>query len=153
MGSARESIGHSRGGLTSKIHVVTDGFGNAIHFILTVGEIHDSKQAENLLEAIIHENAFVLGDKGNDSDKIIDPKSAYYRVMPPKSNRKIQRKYDKELYKNRNQVERFFYKIKQFRKITTRQRQSRILCKVVEPTVNLYYVTILEFTQNQGQTH
>ena len=101
---------------------MTDGYGNAVHFILTDGGIHDSKQAENLLKPVIHKNAFVLGDKGYDSDKIIEfieSKSAI-AVIPPKSNRKIQREYDKKLYKNRNQVERFFNRIKQFRRIATR---------------------------------
>ena len=105
---------------------MTDGCGNAVHFILTEGGIHDSKQAENLLEAVIHEKAYVLGDKGYDSDKIIEfieSKSAI-AVIPPKSNRKIQREYDKELYKNRNQVERFFNRIKQFRRIATRYDKS-----------------------------
>ena len=126
MGSAGESIGRLRGELTSKIHVVTDGCGNTIHFILTGGGIHGNKQAENLLEAVIHENAFVLGDKGYDSDKIVEfiESKSTVAVIPSKSSRKILRKYDKALYKNRNQVERFFNGIKQFRRIATRYNKS-----------------------------
>ena len=45
-------------------------YDNAIHFILTEGGIHDSKQAENLLEAVIHEKAYVLGDKGYTFPKL-----------------------------------------------------------------------------------
>lgn len=41
-------------------------------------------------------------------------------VIPPKSNRKEQREYDKHYYKERNLVERFFGKLKQFRGIATR---------------------------------
>jgi len=41
-------------------------------------------------------------------------------VIPPKSNRKQQREYDKEQHKNRNLVERFFCRIKQFRRIAMR---------------------------------
>ena len=101
---------------------MTDGYGNVIHFILTEGGIHDCKQAENLLAPVIHEDAFVLGDKGYDSDKIIEfiESESAIAVIPPKSNRKIQREYDKEIYRNRNQVERFFNRIKQFRRIATR---------------------------------
>ena len=79
-----------------------------------------------MLESVIHENAYVLGDKAYDSNKIIEfieSKSAV-AVIPPKRNRKIQREYDKELYKNRNQVERFFNRIKQFRRIATRYDKS-----------------------------
>lgn len=41
-------------------------------------------------------------------------------VVPPKSNRKEPWEYDKEMYKNRNEVERFFLRIKRFRKVFTR---------------------------------
>jgi transposase len=41
-------------------------------------------------------------------------------VIPPKSNRKIQREYDKELYKERHLIENFFLKLKQYRAIATR---------------------------------
>lgn len=41
-------------------------------------------------------------------------------VIPPKRNRKVQRDYDAELYKERNQIERFFNKLKQFRRVATR---------------------------------
>jgi putative transposase len=41
-------------------------------------------------------------------------------VIPPKRNRKVQRAYDVELYKERNLIERFFNKLKQFRRVATR---------------------------------
>ena len=41
-------------------------------------------------------------------------------VIPPKRNRKDQRAYDTELYKERNRIERFFNKLKQFRRVATR---------------------------------
>jgi transposase len=41
-------------------------------------------------------------------------------VIPPKSNRKIQRAFDKEMYKARHLIENFFCKLKQFRAIATR---------------------------------
>ena len=93
-----------------------------MHFLLTEGNIHDCKQAENLLEPVIHENMYVLADRAYDTDKIIEyieEKSAV-AVIPAKKNRKEQREYDKEKYRNRNQVERFFNRIKQFRRIATR---------------------------------
>jgi transposase len=61
-------------------------------------------------------------DKGYDSNAIratlkeqhINP------VIPPKKSRKEQIAYDKALYKLREQVERFFNRLKQFRRIATR---------------------------------
>jgi transposase len=41
-------------------------------------------------------------------------------VVPPKRNRKKPWEYDKELYKERNQIERLFRRIKRFRRIFTR---------------------------------
>ncbi len=41
-------------------------------------------------------------------------------IIPPKRNRKAQRPYDAELYKERNRIERFFNKLKQFRRVATR---------------------------------
>ena len=44
----------------------------------------------------------------------------FHVVVPPKKNRKDPWEYDKELYKKRNQVERYFLRIKRFRKVFTR---------------------------------
>ena len=41
-------------------------------------------------------------------------------VIPPKRNRPFKRPYDAELYKERNIIERFFNKLKQFRRVATR---------------------------------
>jgi transposase len=61
-------------------------------------------------------------DKGYDSDAIretlaadgIDP------VIPPKCNRRQPPAYDRQTYRERNRVERFFNKLKHFRRIATR---------------------------------
>ena len=45
-------------------------------------------------------------------------------VIPGRKNRKIEIEYDKKLYKQRNVVERFFLKIKAFRKVATRYEQT-----------------------------
>lgn len=56
----------------------------------------------------------VLADKGYDADYIIKAveNMGAMVVIPPKSNRKIQREYDAELYKERNHIERLFNKLK-----------------------------------------
>ena len=41
-------------------------------------------------------------------------------VITPKRHRKHQHAYDKTLYKERNVIERFFNKLKQFRRVATR---------------------------------
>jgi transposase len=61
-------------------------------------------------------------DKAYDTDAIIEHLAAneIQAVIPPKSNRIVQRSFDQHLYKNRNLVERFFCRIKHFRRIATR---------------------------------
>ena len=43
-----QAIGRSRGGLTTKIHMVVDALGNPLAFSLTGGQVHDITQAETL---------------------------------------------------------------------------------------------------------
>ncbi len=64
----------------------------------------------------------ILADKGYDSDAIVEKIEAAgaIAVIPSKSNRKIQRPHDKELYKERNLVERFFNRLKHWRGLATR---------------------------------
>ncbi len=64
----------------------------------------------------------VLADKGYDSNEIVSyiRDHQMHAVIPPKNNRIEQRQYDKHLYKERNLVERFFSRIKRFRRIATR---------------------------------
>ena len=119
-------MGRSRGGLTTKIHMMCDALGLPIKFILTAGEVSDFTQAIPLLK---DETAdYVLADKGYDGDEIINyiSKSVGAQVViPPKSNRVIQRNYDKYIYKERNLVERLFNKLKNFRKIATRYEKIK----------------------------
>lgn len=66
--------------------------------------------------------SYVLADKAYDADGLIE---AIYQAgaaacIPSKNNRKNPRNYDNLLYKERNQVERMFGKLKEFRRIATR---------------------------------
>ena len=63
-----------------------------------------------------------IADKGYDADHLIDKvtQAGAKVVIPPKRNRKVQRPYDVDLYKERNIIERFFNKLKQFRRVATR---------------------------------
>src|SRR5439155_647960 len=65
----------------------------------------------------------LLADKAFDADeRVITPLLAADKtpVIPPKSTRKTQRPFDKELYKARHLIENFFCKLKQYRAIATR---------------------------------
>ena len=64
----------------------------------------------------------LLGDKGYDSDEVIAAieELAIEAVIPSKSNRKKQRKINRETYKLRNLIERMFNKLKNWRRVATR---------------------------------
>jgi transposase len=91
-----------------------------LRFILTGGERNDCTQALALLENIKGEA--LLADKGYDANYIVEAAESMGAivVIPPKKNRIIQREYDKDLYKERNLVERLFNKLKNFRRVATR---------------------------------
>ena len=106
--------------MSTKIHLLVDAKGQPMRFILTGGQVHDATQAIPLLTGV--KATYVIGDKGYDSDRIVDfiQQQAAVAVIPPRSNRKTQRNYDRELYKQRNLVERAFNRLKHWRRISTR---------------------------------
>ena len=63
-----------------------------------------------------------IADKGYDADHLCEriTQTGGEVVIPPKRNRSFKRPYDAELYKERNIIERFFNKLKQFRRVATR---------------------------------
>ena len=92
--------------------------------ILTPGQAADVTQAPALIDGLPAE--VVIGDKGYDSDALVKTINAQgaEAVIPPKSNRKQPRLYDKERYKDRNLAERFWARVKQFRRVATRYEKT-----------------------------
>lgn len=56
----------------------------------------------------------------DDKTRALAYEHGFLPVVPPKKNRKQPWDYDKELYKRRNEVERYFLRLKRFRKVFTR---------------------------------
>ena len=122
--TGKQSIGRSRGGLTTKIHMVTASDRSAVAFRLSAGNRHDAPEGECLLEEMKPpaQAAYLLMDRAYEGDRT-RAKSVglgYIPVVPPKVNRKAPWVYDKELYKKRNEIERFFLRLKRFRRVFTR---------------------------------
>lgn len=97
-----------------------DALGNPVRLLLTGGATHDVTQAEALTADL--EPEAVLGDKGYDSDALVVQltEQGIKVVIPPRSNRKNPRDYDRHIYKERHLIECFFNKIKHFRHIFSR---------------------------------
>jgi transposase len=92
--------------------------GNPLRFFITAGQRSDYIKALDLIEDL--EMKALLADRGYDADYIVKEVGTAQAVIPPRSMRKTPRDYDKELYKERNKVERMFNKIKHFRRVDTR---------------------------------
>ena len=83
--NGEQAIGRSRGGLTTKIHVLVDALGNPVELMLTPGQAHDLACAEPLLENV--DPDALLGDKAYDADSLIGTlaQRGITPVIPPKA--------------------------------------------------------------------
>lgn len=104
--------------------MLVDALGNPMKFILTAGQVGDATQAIDLITGTAIDK--LLADKGYDSDAIraFIAEAGGDAVIPSNRSRAQAIPYDKELYKERNLVERFFSKIKNFRRIATRYEKT-----------------------------
>ena len=69
------------------------------------------------------EAPIIIADKGYDAEeRVLQPltQAGKTAVIPPRANRKVQREYDKDLYRARHLIENFFCRLKQFRALATR---------------------------------
>ncbi len=119
--TATTNVGRSRGGLTTNIHALVDSKGLPIRLALSAGQDHDSRLATDLLDRLGSDCLF-LADRAYDSDAIrefVRMRDAWANI-PPKRNRKQPICFSPRLYRDRNQVERFFNRIKHCRRVATR---------------------------------
>jgi transposase len=106
--------------LSTKIHALVDGLGMLARFHLTGGQAGDSPEALPLLGEL--KPASLAADKAYDSNAILQhlESTGIQAVIPSRANCLEQRPLDEHLYASRNLVERFFCRIKQFRRVATR---------------------------------
>ena len=125
-GSENQALGRSRGGLSTKIHLLTDGFGQPLAFRLTAGQAAEQPQALPLLEG--RTAKAVIADRGYDSRAIVAQARAMGAevVIPSRSNSLQPRGHNRILYRQRNRIERCFSHLKQFRRLAT--RYCRLQC-------------------------
>jgi putative transposase len=119
-GADAQGLGRSRGGLSTKIHAATEALGLPLRLIGTPGQRNDIAFAHELIDGLAAQVA--IADKGYDADHLAERIAAAGTevVIPPRRNRTHRRAYDADLYKERNRIERFFSKLKQFRRVATR---------------------------------
>ena len=115
-----QSLGRSRGGLSTKIHITVDGLGNPLRFCLSAGQRHDITQAENLVTGFVFER--LIADRGYAAQDFVNwlQEQGMEAVIPPHQLAKKAREYDTWWYRERHLVECFINKIKHFRRIFSR---------------------------------
>ncbi len=119
--------------MSTKIHLATDAFGNPVRIILTGGERNDITQIEPLLDGLkadyvlapshgLQANHCRAMDKGYDGSRAMQAiaLTGAEPVVPRRKTTASWRVFDSVLYKDRNAIERFFSRIKHFRRIATR---------------------------------
>ncbi len=123
-GKGFNKIGKSRGGWTTKIHVVVNSKGRPLKVSLTEGQQDDSKMAIEILKDHAYDR--IIGDKAYDTDaiRLFLKVHGGTSIIPPKVTRTHQIPYNKRSYKKRNLVERFFQRIKGWRRIATRYEKK-----------------------------
>jgi transposase len=107
--------------LSTKIHATVDALGNPTSFLLTPGQACDLDGSDVLLPEV--QADIVIADKAYDADERVIQRleqAGKSFVIPPRSNRRNPRAYDKALYEARHLIENFFARLKQYRAIATR---------------------------------
>lgn len=104
---------------------MVDHRGLPVAITLSPGQASDKAAVGDLLAAHPAPGD-VVADRGYDARAILDLIAAHggRGHIPTQRDRKVQRSVDAALYRQRNLVERFFNKLKQFRKIATRYEKT-----------------------------
>ncbi len=119
-----QSIGRSRGGWTTKIHLVAADARRAVTFALSPGQDHDAPAGRELLRHLPSPEAPValIMDRAYEGDatRQLALDLGFQPVVPPLASRVLPWSFDRVLYRRRNEIERLFRRLKGFRRIFSR---------------------------------
>jgi transposase len=134
------ALGRSRGGFTTKFHLLCDGHGHPLQFHLTAGQAHDNTALVPLLvgadESVVDGHGepiawpvALAGDKGYRADWIDDLllELGITPVIPSKENEDRSARpveFDRTAYRRRSIVECLIGWLKECRRVLTRFEKS-----------------------------
>jgi len=121
-GTQKEGFGRSKGGFTTKIHLIANAHGLPVRAEISGGEVSDFKGFDALVDEDLLEARVFIADRGYDSDHIrsVIARRGGTSVIPGKVNRKEPVLVDGITYALRNRIERCFNKLKCSRRMATR---------------------------------
>lgn len=156
--ASNEALGRSRGGFSTKIHLLCDRSGNPLAATLSPGQDHESRYLDEVLDAETicgHEFAEPIvpvrlaGDKGYRMDRIDEALTdrGIIPVIPSKSNEDREARnveFDKSSYRRRSIVEQLIGWLKECRRVATRyeKRAAHYLSMVKLAMVGRYLRSI-----------
>lgn len=107
--------------MSTKINALVDERGLPLRIVLSAGQASDKAAVAALIEGLPPARA-LIADRGYDARAIIEliRQSGGQAHIPTCRDRKVQRSVDPVLYRQRNLIERFFCKLKHFRRVATR---------------------------------
>ncbi len=140
---ADHAIGRSRGGLTTKVHALTEGSGRVLVVLLTAGNINDTTMFAPLLAALRIARSgpgrprtrpdYVIADKGYSSkaNRALLRARGIAHTIPERADQVANRRrkgsaggrqpgFDPDRYARRNGIERGFCQLKHWRGLATR---------------------------------
>lgn len=133
------ALGRSRGGFSTKIHVICDGEGRPLNFDLSPGQTHETQLFEDLWDSTEvlddQRNYFVqpeavAGDKAYSSGAIVRRlEEDGVAAVIPKIGRKVTDQgadFDREIYRRRNVIERLIGWLKESRRVFARFEKTAI---------------------------
>lgn len=136
------ALGRSRGGFSTKIHLICDADGSPIHFKLSAGQAHENTSLVELLNGIDDEMrtgdgevvawpAAIAGDKGYRAEWIDEMflEMGVTPVIPSKENEDRNARlvdFDRERYRQRNIVERLIGWLKECRCVFARFEKTAV---------------------------
>lgn len=125
-GERPEALGRSRGGLSTKLHALVTEQGRLVRYLLTGGEASDIIHAKELVSKDIVGTG-IVGDRAYDGNAFVSHlrELELEVVIPSRANRLVPRGIDARIYRLRNVIERWFGRLKQFRRVATRYDKTQ----------------------------
>jgi transposase len=130
------ALGRSRGGFTTKVHLVCDRHGSIVALHVTAGQSHESKAFEpTMARRFLHRRRgqsrwpdHLAADKGYSYPRIRrwTRRRRIVPVIPTRKNQPRDERFDKAMYRQRNIIERVVGWYKEYRSLGTRHEKLAV---------------------------